>query len=112
MLLHRRHFVGALAGVTLAGGTRAQTAPRLVFTAIPDQDETRLVERFTPVGADRIEYQGTVEDPAKFSRPWTIAIPMVRDDDYRIFEYACHEGNHAMTHILSGARAADAPPSR
>lgn len=46
MLLHRRHFVGALAGVTLAGGTRAQTAPRLVFTAIPDQDETRLVERF------------------------------------------------------------------
>ena len=46
MLLHRRHFVGALAGVTLAGAIRAQPAPRLVFTAIPDQDETRLVERF------------------------------------------------------------------
>lgn len=46
MLLHRRHFAGALVGVTLAGGSRAQPAPRLVFTAIPDQDETRLVERF------------------------------------------------------------------
>jgi phosphonate transport system substrate-binding protein len=46
VLLHRREFVGALAGVTLAGGSRAQPASRLVFTAIPDQDETRLVERF------------------------------------------------------------------
>lgn len=51
MLLHRRGFVGALAGVTLAGESIAQSPPRLAFTAIPDQDETRLVERFARVSA-------------------------------------------------------------
>ena len=66
-----------------------------------------LVERFIPVGKDRIDYQATIEDPAKFSRPWTVSIPTVRDDNYRIFEYACHEGNYAIQHILSGARAAE-----
>ena len=63
-----------------------------------------LVERFTPISPTRIEYEATVEDPAKYTRPWTINIPVVKDDSYRIFEYACHEGNYAMRHILSGAR--------
>ena len=63
-----------------------------------------LVERFTPVSANRIEYEATIDDPAKFSKPWTIAIPIVKDNNYRIFEYACHEGNYAMKNILSGAR--------
>jgi hypothetical protein len=67
-----------------------------------------LVERFTPVSANRIEYEATVEDPAKYLKPWTVAIPMVRDDNYRIFEYACHEGNYAIKNILSGARAKEA----
>ena len=65
----------------------------------------RLTERFIPVGKDRIDYEATVEDPAKFSQPWTVSIPTVRDDSYRIFEYACHEGNYAVKNILSGARA-------
>jgi hypothetical protein len=64
-----------------------------------------LTERFIPVANGRLEYQATVEDPAKYSRPWTVSIPAVKDDNYRIFEYACHEGNYAVTHILSGARA-------
>jgi hypothetical protein len=33
-------------------------------------------------------------------------MPLTKDDKQEwIFEYACHEGNHAMRHILSGARA-------
>ena len=63
-----------------------------------------MVERFIPVSSTRIEYRATIEDSQKFSAPWTISIPVVRDDNYRIFEYACHEGNYAVEHILSGAR--------
>ena len=65
---------------------------------------TRAVERFTRVGPDLIDYQYTITDPTVFTRPFTVSIPMPRRDD-KIHEYACHEGNHAMVGILSGARA-------
>ena len=64
-----------------------------------------LTERFTRNGAGTLTYSATVEDSTKFTRPWTLSIPLLRDDSYRIFEYACHEGNYALPHILSGARA-------
>jgi hypothetical protein len=66
----------------------------------------RLVERFTRINADTIDYRFTVEDPATFTRPYTVAIPMRRaSSDARIYEYACHEGNYAMLNILTGGRA-------
>ena len=48
-----------------------------------------------------------MDDPKTWVRPWTIAMPLVREPGYQLFEYACHEGNYAMTNILSGARAAE-----
>ena len=63
-----------------------------------------LVERYTQIDANTIDYQATVDDPTTWTRPWTIANPLRRDTD-GFFEYACHEGNFAMTGILSGARA-------
>ena len=74
---------------------------------VPHSDALRLVERFTRTDANTINYQVTIEDPNVFSSPWTVAIPLVRDDRYQIFEYACHEGNKAIEHVLSGARAAE-----
>lgn len=68
---------------------------------------TRAVERFTRVGPDLIDYQYTITDPTVYTRPFTVAIPMARRDD-KIYEYACHEGNHAMMGILAGARAEEA----
>jgi hypothetical protein len=66
----------------------------------------RLVERFTRIDADTIDYRFTVEDPATFTRPYTVAIPMRKaPDSDRIHEYACHEGNHAMLNILKAGRA-------
>jgi hypothetical protein len=66
----------------------------------------RLVERFTRINENTIDYRFTVEDPATFTRPYTVAIPMRKAaDDERIFEYACHEGNHAMVNILKAGRA-------
>jgi hypothetical protein len=63
-----------------------------------------VVERFTRVGADRIDYQYTVDDPATYTRPWTASVPMTKTQG-PLFEYACHEGNYAMVGILAGARA-------
>ena len=64
----------------------------------------RLIERFTRVDADTIDYRFTVIDPTTFERPWTAATPMVALDG-PLFEYACHEGNYAIVNMLSGARA-------
>jgi hypothetical protein len=66
-----------------------------------------LVERFTRVTADTINYEATITDPNVYSRPWKVSMPFSRDDGYQIFEYACHEGNHAIANILKGARAQD-----
>lgn len=74
----------------------------------------RLVEKFTRVGPESIDYTFTLEDPLSFTRPWTAAAPMTTDQAARgvtageIWEYACHEGNHAMINILGGARAEEA----
>ncbi len=64
----------------------------------------RLVERFTRVDADTLEYEYTVADPETWSAPWTVNLPMVRSD-LPLFEYACHEGNYSMETMLTGARA-------
>jgi hypothetical protein len=65
-----------------------------------------LVERFTRISADMMDYQITIEDPTTFAQPWTAVIPISRlADDTQIYEYACHEGNYAMPNLLSGARA-------
>jgi hypothetical protein len=65
----------------------------------------RIVERITRVDASTLQYQATVDDPATWTRPWTVALPLKSHPEYGMFEYACHEGNYAMKHILSGARA-------
>ena len=71
-------------------------------------DTLRLVERFTPVDANSIDYQFTVEDRATFTQPYTVSIPMTRRDTTdplnHLFEYACHEGNHGMMNLLRAGR--------
>jgi hypothetical protein len=62
-----------------------------------------VVERLTRVSADRIDYRYTVDDPATYTRPWTVDVPMVKSDG-PLYEYACHEGNYALVDILKGAR--------
>lgn len=63
-----------------------------------------LTERFTRVDADTVTYEFTVDDPATFTRPFTGRFPLNRTDA-PLYEYACHEGNHGMFNMLSGARA-------
>jgi hypothetical protein len=77
---------------------------------IPQSQGLRVIERFTRVAADRIDYEARIEDPAVFTRPWTLAFPLTKDDEYRIYEYACHEGNRAVEGILLGARYQERVP--
>ena len=63
-----------------------------------------MVERLTRVDADTLLYEYTVDDPATFERPWSVAMPMKMSAE-PVFEYACHEGNYGMEGILAGARA-------
>jgi hypothetical protein len=57
-----------------------------------------IVERFTPVDADNITYRATVTDPVAYTRPWTIEIPLRRQDD-ELLEIACHEDNGDLQHL-------------
>ena len=63
----------------------------------------RLVERWTRVADDRIDYRFTVEDPATWTRPWSAAIAWTATGN--LYEYACHEDNYGLYGILAGARA-------
>lgn len=57
-----------------------------------------VVERFTPVDADNIIYRATVTDPIVYTRPWTIEIPLRRQQD-ELLEVACHEDNQDLPHL-------------
>ena len=74
----------------------------------PSSRNTKAVERYRRVSADQIDYRFTIEDPTVYTRPWTAVRPMPRLDDYIIYEYACHEGNYAMTNILTVERVQEA----
>ena len=65
----------------------------------------RLTERFTRTADDTLQYSVTIDDPQMWSRPWTLAFPLTRDDGYGMFEYACHEGNYGLRNMLSASRA-------
>ena len=72
---------------------------------IPHTDKLHVTERLKRVSRDEISYSATIEDPDIYTGPWTVAFPLTSEPDYRIFEYACHEGNYSMENILRGARA-------
>ena len=69
-------------------------------------EHSHLVERFTRVDADTIDYRFTLTDPRTFTTPWTAETPMAKLEG-PLFEYGCHEGNYGLYNILAGARAAE-----
>jgi hypothetical protein len=63
----------------------------------------RVIERFRRVDRERIDYQFTIDDPTTYSTPWTGVLPMTMTED-KMFEYACHEGNYSLEHMLGAGR--------
>jgi len=67
----------------------------------------RLIERFTRVAKDRVEWSVTVDDRSTWTRPWTFSMPLTRNDGEAVLEFACHEGNYAIPGILNAARLSE-----
>ena len=78
-------------------------SPKSMFMG--SAENLHLVERFTRVAADRIDYELTLEDSTTWTKPWTAVIHLTRTAE-KIYEVACHEGNYYTTQgTLAGARA-------
>ena len=66
-------------------------------------ENLKLIEKFTRTGPEAILYEFTVVDPTVFTKSFSGQVPMNKTHG-PIIEYACHEGNYAMTGMLAGAR--------
>jgi hypothetical protein len=64
----------------------------------------KLIERFTRVASDTLRYEATIDDQTVWTKPWSVMIPWKQTKD-QIYEFACHEGNEAMSGTLGGERA-------
>jgi hypothetical protein len=91
-------------GDTLVVETRNFTDKTAVGGA-PHSEGLRMVERFTRIDPEMIDYEIRIDDPATFTKPWTMRMTITRQPDYQIYEYGCHEGNHAMRNALTAERA-------
>jgi len=99
--LHRR---AADALVVETTGFKPMEAVRVDFgLLVYVSSDAKVTERFTLQDNDTIFYQFTVEDRVAYTQPWKGELTFRRTPD-RIYEYACHEGNYSVPHILAGAR--------
>ena len=96
LVVETTNLAGNTNGIGLNGG------------GTPHSDALRLTERFTRVSDNVIDYSATIDDPKTWTKPWTVAFPLRRDNGFTVYEYACHEGNYGLLDILSGARAEEA----
>jgi hypothetical protein len=70
-------------------------------------ENLKLVERFTRLDANTLEYSVTLTDPTVWTAPWTVKqeLTMQSDTQNRIYyEPRCHEGNYGLPALLIGAR--------
>jgi len=71
----------------------------------PVSEQARLVEWFTMTGPDTVAYKMTWTDSVIFTKPWTVQFDWRRNNDYGMFEYACHEGNVQVRNYITASRA-------
>jgi hypothetical protein len=95
-------------GNTLVVETKNFIGGKLSISGPPYSEDLVLMERFTRVAPDVVEYSVTVNDPQTYAAPWTATFPLISEPGYEVFEYACHEGNYSMRNRLSAARAEEA----
>lgn len=103
----RRWFgssIGHWEGDTLVVETRNVHPIQETRGAFPLSPKGKVIERFTRWSDEELLYEFTVEDPLYYERPWKGEMIFIKQDK-PIYEYACHEGNYALTGILAGARA-------
>ncbi len=70
-------------------------------------DTFKIVERFTRVSPDVLNYEFTISDPNTWTKPWTAIVPWSRINE-QLYEYTTHEDNYDLVHLLVGARVREA----
>src|SRR5262245_35769133 len=95
LVVETTNFIGNTTGVGGNGG------------GPPTSDVLHVVERFTRLAADVLNYEVAITDPKTFSKPVKLLLPLTTQPGYQVLPYECHEGNHALHNILSAARAED-----
>ena len=55
-------------------------------------DALHVIERYTLVDRDHINYEATIEDPKVFTRPWKMSMILNRrtEKNFRLMEYYCY----------------------
>jgi hypothetical protein len=96
--------VGRWEGDVLVVETR-NIKPEAAVNGQPVSDDGVLIERFTLSDPNTLDYRMTINDPKTYVAPFTVRLPIPREESYGYFEYGCHEGNYAMKNLLSGSRA-------
>ncbi len=86
-------------------------SPQQPVRGAPLSEDARVIERFTRVDEETILYEFTVDDPTMFTEPWGGQIP-INKLHAQVYEYGCHEGNYALSAVLSGARYQEAQATR
>jgi hypothetical protein len=95
LVVETTNFKGNTTGVGPNGG------------ATGTSDALRLIERFTRTAPDTLTYEATINDPKTYTKPFTVLLPLTTQPGYRVLPYECHEGNFALSDILSAARSED-----
>ena len=95
LVVETTNFMGNTTGVGGNGG------------GPPTSDVLHIVERFTRVAPDVLNYEVSITDPKTFTKPVKLFLPLTTQPGYQVLPYECHEGNHALNNILSAARAED-----
>lgn len=88
--------------IGLPGNDRVRFFSNLVVGA-----DSKVIERFTRLAENELLYQYTVEDSTIYTAPWLAEYSLYKTSQ-RMFEHACHEGNHSLPNILLAQRVKDA----
>jgi hypothetical protein len=67
----------------------------------------KIIERFTRLEPELLQYEALIDDPKVYTRPLKVAIPLTSPPGYQVLPYDCHEGNKALIQALGGERAED-----
>jgi hypothetical protein len=90
-----------------AGTILASSIQSIGLRGLPHSEALRTVERLTLQNDNTLSYELLVDDPQTYTSPWKVVFPINREENYKIYEYACHEANYGLENSLAVARDAE-----
>jgi hypothetical protein len=94
---HIRPGAAPLNAATTGGPTPA-------WNTIPMSPKAHVTERLTPTGPNTIVYEMTYSDPEVWTRPFSLRVDWTRNEKYKFYEYACHEGDEQVRNFIVTSR--------